>query len=57
MLLNAANCTGYSFYLFWVTKGKPTGGVKLHLLEYYLQSASVSLTVVQRRQAGKQGRE
>ena len=26
MLLNAANCQGYSFYCLWVTKGKPTGG-------------------------------
>ena len=57
MLLNAANCTGYSLYRFWVIKGKPTGGVKLHSLEHYLQSASVSLAVVQRRQAGKQGRD
>ena len=29
MLLNAAKCQGYSFYRFWVIKGKPTGGVKL----------------------------
>ena len=26
MLLNAAKCQGYSFYLFWVIRGKPTGG-------------------------------
>ena len=26
MLLNAAKCHGYSFYCFWVIKGKPTGG-------------------------------
>ena len=26
MLLNAAKCQGYSFYVFWVIKGKPTGG-------------------------------
>ena len=26
MLLDAANCQGYSFYCFWVIKGKPTGG-------------------------------
>ena len=26
MLLNAAKCQGYSFYCFWVIKGKPTGG-------------------------------
>ena len=26
MLLNAAKCQGYSFYCFWVLKGKPTGG-------------------------------
>ena len=26
MLLNAAICQGYSFYRFWVIKGKPTGG-------------------------------
>ena len=26
MLLNAANCWGYSFYCFLVIKGKPTGG-------------------------------
>ena len=26
MLLNAAKCQGYSFYRFWVIKGKPTGG-------------------------------
>ena len=25
MLLNAAKCHGYSFYHFWVIKGKPTG--------------------------------
>ena len=24
MLLNAAKCQGYSFYHFWVIKGKPT---------------------------------
>ena len=30
MLLNAAKYQGYSFYRFWVIKGKPTGGrVKL----------------------------
>ena len=29
MLLNAAECQGYSFYRFWVIKEKPTGGVKL----------------------------
>ena len=27
MLLNAAKCLGYSFYRFWVIKGKPTGWV------------------------------
>ena len=33
MLLKAAKCQGYSFYLFWVIKGKPTRRwVKLHLL-------------------------
>ena len=26
MLLNAAKCQGYSFYRFWVNKGKPTAG-------------------------------
>ena len=26
MLLNAEKCQGYSFYCFWVLKGKPTGG-------------------------------
>ena len=26
MLLNAAKCQGYSFYCFWVIKGKPTEG-------------------------------
>ena len=26
MLLNAAKYQGYSFYRFWVIKGKPTGG-------------------------------
>ena len=25
MLLNAEKCQGYSFYCFWVIKGKPTG--------------------------------
>ena len=25
MLLNAAKCPGYSFYHFWVIKGKPQG--------------------------------
>ena len=29
MLLNAAKYHGYSFYCFWVIKGKPTKGVKL----------------------------
>ena len=29
MLLNAEKCQGYSFYRFWVIKGKPTGEVKL----------------------------
>ena len=28
MLLNAAKCHDYSFYRFWVIKGKPIGGVK-----------------------------
>ena len=28
MLLNAEKFWGYSFYRFWVIKGKPTGGVK-----------------------------
>ena len=27
MLLNAAKCQGYSFYRFWVIKGKSTGRV------------------------------
>ena len=26
MLLNAAKCKDYSFYCFWITKGKWTGG-------------------------------
>ena len=30
MLLNASKCQDYSFYRFWVNKGKRTGGVKLH---------------------------
>ena len=29
MLLNAAKFQGYSFYRFWVFKGKPTGGGKI----------------------------
>ena len=29
MLLNAAKFQGYSFYRFWVIKGKPTEGLKL----------------------------
>ena len=29
MLLNAAKLQGYSFFRFWVIKGKPTWGVKL----------------------------
>ena len=29
MLLNAAKYQGYSFYRFWVIKGRPTWGVKL----------------------------
>ena len=29
MSLKAAKCQGYSFYYFWVIKGKPTGGIKL----------------------------
>ena len=28
MLLKVAKCQGYSFYCFWVIKGKPTGGIK-----------------------------
>ena len=33
MLLNAAKFQGYSFYRFWIIKGKPTrGGVKLSRL-------------------------
>ena len=33
MLLNAAKCQGYSFYLFWVIKGQPKrGGGKITLL-------------------------
>ena len=27
MLLNAAECHGYSFYRFWVIKGKPRGKI------------------------------
>ena len=27
VLLNVAKCQGYSFYRFWVIKGKPTGGI------------------------------
>ena len=26
MLLDAAKCKDYSFYCFWITKGKSTGG-------------------------------
>ena len=29
MFLNAGKCQDYSFYRFWVIKGKPTGEVKL----------------------------
>ena len=29
MLLHAAKCQSYSFYRFWLMKGKPTGGIKL----------------------------
>ena len=29
MLLNSAKCQGYSFYCFWVIKGKPKGGILL----------------------------
>ena len=29
MLLDAAKCQGYSFYLLWVIKGKPTVGSKI----------------------------
>ena len=29
ILLNAAKFPGYSFYRFWVIKGKPTGGLKI----------------------------
>ena len=29
IILNAAKCRDYSFYRFWVIKGKPTGEVKL----------------------------
>ena len=31
MLLNAATCQGYSFYCFWVIKGKPTEGEGIKL--------------------------
>ena len=31
MLLNAAECQGYSFYPFWVIKGKPTPPPRLGL--------------------------
>ena len=34
MLLNAAKCQGYSFYRFWVIKGKPTGDLILHIYLY-----------------------
>ena len=27
MLVNAAEFQGYSFYRFWITKGKPTGKI------------------------------
>ena len=27
MLMNAAKCQGYSFYRFWLIKGKPTRGL------------------------------
>ena len=30
MLLNPAKFQGYSFYRFWVIRGKPTGGLKRH---------------------------
>ena len=29
MLLNSAKCLSYSFYCFWVIKGKLTGGITL----------------------------
>ena len=29
MLLNVAKFQGYSFYRFWVIKGKPAGGSKI----------------------------
>ena len=29
MLLNAVKFQGYSFYRFWIIKGKPTGGGKI----------------------------
>ena len=32
ILLNAAKCKGYSFYRFWVTKGRSTRGIKLPTL-------------------------
>ena len=28
MLLNATKCQGYTFYRFWIIKGKPTDGAK-----------------------------
>ena len=31
MLLNVVKYQDYSFYLFWVIKGKPTGGGKINL--------------------------
>ena len=46
ILLNAAKCQGYSFYLFWAINGKPTGWwVKLpptQIRVRYLHHPSVS---------------
>ena len=38
MLLNATKGQGYSFYCFWVIKGKPTGEVKLPTPQTWVNS-------------------
>ena len=44
ILLNAAKCEGYSFYLFWVIKGKRTPfQIRFKTLDILLISCEISL--------------
>ena len=41
MLLNAAKCHGYSFYRFWVIRGKLTGGLDFLMQNLMLNRLAV----------------